>query len=576
MVTQDILFASSVPPGGTFAANSEPGGPSCIDRTKPPESLVSLHMRPLFAVALALLFLASCARPAVPTDTLIIDQQREPMSLNAALENGASSTELGLLLFNYLVKFNDRGQLVGDVATAVPTLANGGISSDGKTITYHLRAGVRFADGTPLTARDCVYSIDAILNPANNVQSRYGYDRIARADAPNATTLVLHLREPFAPLITLVLAPQGYPILPAHLLASKPNFNHIAFDDAPIGGGPYVVAHWYHGDRLELTANPHYFRGAPSIKHVTIRFVSDSSTAVNQLHTGEASGLFNDLDMSNVPLIAAIPQMRLLRTPVNAVGSLIYNTQDPITGDPRVRRALTQAIDIPSLIAKAYRGAVDATAAGRGLFEWAYDPRAPLTAPYDPAAARALMRSAGWRTGSGGIRTKNGKRLTVLMLIQANTPGDEIIGSAIQQAERAIGVDLSLKAYEVTQFAAPAQSGGPIYGGKFQMALYPFVNGDDPDVTDQFGCANIPPNGYNKPRYCDPALDALMKAARTTYDPARRLALYARIQERLSRALPMVLLYQRREVDAFSNRIHGPSGSVSSVLWDAGSWTMSP
>ena len=534
-----------------------------------------MHTRPFAAAALALLFLASCARPGTPAGTLVIDQQREPMSLNAALENGASSTELGLLLFNYLVKFNNRGRLVGDIATVVPTLANGGISRDGRTITYHLRSGVRFADGTPLTARDCVYSIEAILNPKNNVQSRYGYDRILHADAPNATTLVLHLREPFAPLLTLVLAPQGYPILPAHLLATKPNFNHIAFDDAPVGGGPYVVKHWYHGDRLELVANPYYFRGAPRIKHVTIRFVSDTSTAVNQLQTGEANGLFNDMDMGNVPLISAIPHVTLLRTPVNAVGALIYNTQDPITADARVRRALTQAIDIPSLIAKAYRGAVDATDAGRGLFEWAYDPRAPLTAPYDPAAARSLLRAAGWRSGPGGIRTKNGKRLSVLMLIQANTPGDEIIGSAVQQAERAIGVDLSLKAYEVTQFVAPAQSGGPIYGGKFQMALYPFVNGDDPDVTDQFGCANIPPNGYNKPRYCDPALDALMKAARTTYDPARRLALYARIQERLARALPMVLLYQRREIDAFSTGIHGPTGSVSSVFWNIGSWTIS-
>ena len=153
-----------------------------------------------------------------------IAQQREPLSLNPALENGASSTEWGFLLFSYLVKYDENGNLIGDVATQVPTLQNGGISRDGLTVTYHLRKGVRFADGVPLTAHDCVWTIDAINNPANNVQSRYGYDRIAKAEAPNDYTLVLHLKHPFAPLLTLVLAPQGFPVLPRHLLAKYPDF----------------------------------------------------------------------------------------------------------------------------------------------------------------------------------------------------------------------------------------------------------------------------------------------------------------------------------------------------------------
>ena len=338
------------------------------------------HATRIFAACL-LATIASCSRSSVLQQSGVsqhpftVVQQREPMSLNAALENGASSTEWGLLLFNYLVKFDDRGNLVGDIATAVPTTANGGISADGKTIVYHLRRGVRFADGTPLTASDCVFSIEAILNPNNNVQTRYGYDRVVKAEAPNETTLVLHLREPFAPLLTLVLAPQGFPILPRRLLAQFPDFNHIPFDEKPIGGGPYVVRRWLHGDSVELDANPYYFRGVPRIAHMTIKFVADENTALNQLRTGEADGFFNDQNMGNFPLLSAIPNVRVSRTPVNAVGALIFNTQDPITSDERVRRALTEALAIPALITKTYRGAVDAADAGKGLFEWAYDPR---------------------------------------------------------------------------------------------------------------------------------------------------------------------------------------------------------
>ncbi len=155
------------------------------------------------------------------------------------------------------------------------SLQNGGISRDGRTITYHLRSGLRFADGVAVTAADCVWSIAAINNPRNNVQSRYGYDRIIHADAPNDKTLVLRLRAPFAPLLTLVLAPQGFPILPAHLLARYPDFNHLAFNAQPIGSGPYVVVNWQHGDRVEMRVNPYYGGEKPHIAHLTIRFVPD-------------------------------------------------------------------------------------------------------------------------------------------------------------------------------------------------------------------------------------------------------------------------------------------------------------
>jgi peptide/nickel transport system substrate-binding protein len=503
------------------------------------------------------LLLAACSKAETHAGRIVVLTQREPLSLNAALENGASSTMWGELLFNYLLKWNDKGELVGDIATEVPTRANGGISADGKTIVYHLRSGVRFSDGSPLTARDCVYSIEAILNPRNNVQTRYGYDRIARAQASDARTLVLRLKEPFAPIFTLVLAPQGFPILPAHLLAQYPDFNHLPFNERPVGGGPYVVRDWRHGDRVELDANPYYFRGTPRIAHMTIRFVSDENTAINQLRTGEGDLLFNDSDMGNVNVLATMPNVVTLRTPVNAVGALIFNTQDPATRDPAVRRAFTEAIDVPALVRKTYRGAVDARDAGRGLFEWAYDPRYPLVTPYDPAAAKALLAR---------------RHLSLLMLIQANTPGDAILGSAVQQYERAAGVDVTLKQYEITQFVAPASAGGPVYGGKFQIAYYPFVNGDDPDVSDQFFCANIPPHGYNKSRFCNSKLDTLLIAARRTYDPGERKQYYAQIQQLLSELLPIVLLYQRREIDAYNSRLHGVVGSVSSIFWNVGTW----
>ena len=520
------------------------------------------------------LVLAACSPVAQRSanDTLLVAQQREPMALNPALENGASSTEWGLLLFQYLVKFDDRGRLIGDAAREVPTLQNGGISPDGLTITYHLRDGLSFSDGVSLTARDCVWSINAINNPANNVQSRYGYDRIASATAPDSHTLVLHLRQPFAPLLTLVLAPQGFPILPEHALVRFHDFNRIAFDALPIGSGPYTVVRWQRGDHVELRPNA-FYRPKARIGHLTIRFVQDPNTALNLLQTGEIDGFFNDEDYGNYPTLTAIRGVRVTTTPVNGVGAIIFNTQDPLTSDARVRHALAEAIDLRGMVRDAYRGALTSASAGHGLFIWAYSPRDFPDVAYDPTDAAKLLDRAGWTIGADGVRHRDGRAMELLLIIQAQTPGDQIIGSIVAEAERKVGVTVHLKQYNVTQFVAPANLGGPVYGGKFQMALYPFVNGDDPDATDQFACRNVPPNGYNKSRICDPKIDELLTAASQTYDIGRRKAIYGAVQRRLYEELPLMLIYQRRQVNAFTTRLRGQTTSLSGAFWNVANWS---
>ena len=518
------------------------------------------------AALIALLaFAAACSKtgtsPARVPGALVIAQQREPMALNPALENGQSQTEWGLILFSFLVKAGANGSLVPDVAAEVPSLQNGGISADGKTITYHLRTGVKFADGVPLTARDALWSINAINNPANNVQSRYGYDRIASAQAPNDTTLVLHLKEPFAPLLSLVLAPQGYPIFPEHLLAKYHDFNHIDFNAKPVGSGPYAVDRWQRGDRVVMHANPYYFDGKPAIGHLTIRFVPDAQTAANLLHTREIGLYFNSQDYSQYPLLKSIPGYRVYSTPVAGVGAVIFNTRSPAVSDPAVRRAVVQAIDFEAVVRKAYRGAVDSHSPGTGLFFWSYDRRAFPDSIYNPAAARAALAH---------------RKLTLQLVIQAATPGDAVVANTIVQYLRAAGVTMTIKQFNISQFVAPAQEGGPVYGGKFDLALYPFVNGDDPDTTDQFACANIPPKGYNKSRICDAQLDALLAAGRSTFDVAKRKAIYSKIEARLHELMPYALFYQRREIDVADSRLRGISPSIDSLFWNAGSWSYTP
>jgi peptide/nickel transport system substrate-binding protein len=530
--------------------------------------------RLLFAAMAVSLIAAGCSHPGSSNRPFTIAQQWEPRSLNPALENGVSSSEWGQLIFSYLVKYDDRGQLIGDVAAAVPTLANGGISPDGLTITYHIRKGIEFADGTALTAQDCAWSIDAINNPRNNVQTRFAYDDVARAEARDVSTLVLHLKKPFPPLVVVVEAPQGFPILPKHALASLPDFNHADFDSAPFGSGPYMVRHWSHGDRVELDANPHYWQGAVSIAHMNVLFVANPQTAINLMHTNEVDGYFDEQDYANYSLLKEIPGFHVTSTVENAVGSIIFNTQDPITKDPLVRHALAQAIDLPDLIERAYRGALDSHHAGAGLFLWAFDPHVYPDIPFDPAASRQLLDAAGWHVGTDGYRTKNGQALDVQLIIQAARPGDAAIANNIVQYEKAVGALVTVKQFNITQFVAPSGEGGPVYGGKFQMALYDFENGDDPDTTDQFACKNVPPNGYNKSRLCNTQVDELLRQGLSTYDPQKRAGTYRTLQALLYKELPIALIFRRAQLNTFSDRLLNQTTSLSGAFWNVGHWRL--
>ncbi|MDQ2680601.1 MAG: hypothetical protein M3Y21_06225, partial [Candidatus Eremiobacteraeota bacterium] len=180
----------------------------------------------------------------------------------------------------------------------------------------------------------------------------------------------------------------------------------------------------------------------------------------------------------------------------------------------------------------------------------------------------------GWTLGADSLRHKAGRALSLQLIIQAATPGDAIIANNVIEYERAVGAAVTIKQFNVTQFVAPAAEGGPVYSGKFQMALYPFVNGDDPDTTDQFACANVPPGGYNKSRICERRIDALLNQGRSTNDVTQRKAIYARLQRLLYEKLPIGLLYQRPELDTFSTALHGQTTSLSGAFWNAGAWTL--
>jgi peptide/nickel transport system substrate-binding protein len=496
----------------------------------------------------------------------------EPDSLNTLISTSTDLDDFSHLYFSYLVDVDDHGRFIPEIAARVPTVANGDISHDGLTIVYHLRHGVKWQDGAPLTARDVIFTYRAMINPKNNVPNRVGYDHIKSVSAPDPYTVIVHLAKPFSAIIAYFEAPQDpTSILPAHLLEHYSDLNHVPFNVLPVGSGPFRVVQWQHGDHITLEANPLYWRGKPKIDKIIYKIIPDHVTQLEELRTGEVDAYFT-VDPQ------LLPETKAIFTPIPDFHDLHFNLRDPVVGDVRVRQAVARAIDRSRLIQAATHGAGIATDSDEPLLSWAYDAHLPHI-PYEPSVSRRLLDEAGWRAGANGMRSKNGASLTVQLAISpTGVGGSRLAAAVIQRYLREVGIDVTIKEYPSSLMWATPQSGGPLTSGRYQMAYDAWwILGPDPDDSWQLGCDQIPPAGQNEYFWCNRRADRAMYDALATFDEARRAKDYAIVQEELVHDIPLLPLWQVKRPDAYTNRLHGVSPSpAGSTFWNAWAWSLAP
>ncbi|MBV8596845.1 MAG: peptide ABC transporter substrate-binding protein [Candidatus Eremiobacteraeota bacterium] len=498
----------------------------------------------------------------------------EPDSLSTLLSTQIVTADLSYLMFSYFFNFDEHDNFVPEIAMQVPTLANGGASADGKTITYHMRPGVKWQDGVPLTAKDIVFTYQQIMNPKNNVQVQTGYDHIAYVEAKDDYTVVVHMRKVFAPIVAFFMCVQGgFSILPAHLLQGNPDLNHVAWNNAPIGSGPFKFKEWVHGDHITLVANPLYWRGPPRLQQIVFRVLPDTNTIVTQLQTHEIDGWFR-ADPAKYQQLRALQGYQIYVSAENVFGHLDFNTKDPILSDVRVRQAIESAIDRQRIVDDATGGVFALSDTDQSVFSWANDHHAPYF-PYNPSKAAALLTEAGWIPGPDGIRVKDGRRLSLqLSYVGGQSIGEKLAGLMQQQA-RAVGIEIMQKNFPAPLFFAAAQSGGILNSGKYQIAYFGWVSGVDPDNSSLYGCDQFPPKGQNDLFWCDPALQQAENDALGTMDERRRITDYHVISRELGEQAPTMFLFAERRVDVVPAQFHNFKPSpAESAFWNTWQWDM--
>ena len=517
--------------------------------------------------ALALCASSGCAANRTPPHELRIALSIDPASLSPPPAFSQNQIATDLLFCQTLIGLDASNRVVPVLVVRVPSRANGDISPDGRRITYHLRSGVRFADGVPFTSADVDFTFRANFDPRNNAASVDAYRRIASLSTPDPQTVVITLRQPWNAAVNVLFAQAdfAYGILPKHAF-SDTMVSGSAWDRAPFGTGPFRVQSWTRSGSIVMVPNP-YFRPAPKLTRLTLQIIPNATSALFALRTHGVD--IASLGPQNLAEAQRLPGIRVARIAENGLGAIYFQTQRAPTDDVRVRRALARALELPAMT-RVWR---DAYPLATGilpapLVRW---PAAPLAAfRFDPAAAGRELDAAGWRL-HGTVRVKDGSSMNLLYAVNADDPLEAPLALVVQSQLARIGVRTTLKAYPSSFFSAP---NGPLRSGRFALVFAQFIGGSDPEQSANFLCAQARNGGESYSRYCSHRFETIFRDQMRTPSVSARQHDFDALQRLLRDDVPVVPLYDELYLEGVDARVTGYRRNmlrfpVTPEAWDA-------
>ncbi len=478
------------------------------------------------SIVLALLATSACSRRPEP-NTLVMMIESSPANLDPRVGIDAQSERIDELLFDALVHRDEHFNLR-------PWLAESWDIPDALTYVFHLRHGVRFHDGRPLTARDVKWTFDSIITRAIRTTKTGSYRFVDHIDAPDDYTVVFHLKEPWGNLLWNV-SNGGIGIVPYG--------SNSEVTTHPIGSGPFRFVSAQQDKEVIIERNPDYWGEKARLERVRFNVVPDTTTRALELRKGSADVEINALTADMARVLENDRSVRVIRRPGTILTYLALNVRDPALRDVRVRQALAYAIDRKPLIEHLWRGLARPANSVLPPESWAYNPNLP-TYPYDPARARELLDDAGYYPGVEGIRF----HLTMKTSTEEYT---RLLAASLQQQLREVGIALDIRSFEFATFFSD------VTHGAFQMYSLRWIGGNnDPDIFEYaFHSGHTPPNGANRSYYVNPNLDKLIDDGRRSVDQQQRKRDYAEVQQILARDMPYINLWYIDNVLVHTRRV---------------------
>ena len=489
---------------------------------------------PVSTLLVLTLLLTSCAhKPA--QDTLVMIIESSPSNLDPRVGLDAQSERIDGLLFDNLLSRDER-------LSVKPGLAERWEIPDPTTYVFHLRTGLRFSDGSPLTSRDVKWSFDSLLQGKVRSTKAATYRSVDHIDAPDDSTVIFHLKQPWAALLWNVAGGGGMGIVPFGSGAEA--------SQHPVGSGPFRFVSAEQDKEVVIERNDNYWGDKAKLARVRFAVVPDTTTRALELRKGSADVEINALTPDMESALEREPRLAVMRGPGTRLAYMAFNLRDSILKDPRVRQALAYALDRRPLIRFLLGGEARPADSVLPPESWAYDPRVEKYA-CDPAKARQLLDEAGYAE-------KNGVRFHLVMKTSTEE-ASRAMAAVFQQQLREVGIALDIRSFEFATFFSD------ITHGEFQLYSLRWIGGnEDPDIFEYaFDSARIIPNGANRQYYSNPRVDALIAKASTQVDQNARKQDYAEIQQILAQDLPYINLWYFDNVMVYSKRVRGLEMNLS-------------
>lgn len=482
--------------------------------------------------------------PAESGGTLVDAMSGEPSGLIAMMAGESSASAIASNIFNSLLKYDKNLELTGELAQSWD------VSSDQKTITFHLKPNLKWADGMPLTSEDVLFTWKTVTD--DKTRSPYGadYKLVKKAEAPDSKTFKVSYAQPYAPALD---SWSGLHILPKHLLKEQ-DINNTPFSRNPVGSHYYQLDQWKKGESLSLKRNPNATQGQAKIDHLVSRIIPDRASQFLELMADNIDSMsLNSIQYARIfpsrpDLNAKIAQYKELGNSYTYLG---FNLKHKPFDDVRVRQAVNYAIDKQEII--------DGVLLGLGLpvaspykpgTRWSNPKLQPY--PYDPQKAIALLKEAGFEDHDyDGILDRDGQPLSFEILTNQNKER-EMSAVLVQRRLKEIGIDVKIRVVEWATFISRF-----IKTGDFNVVLLGWGLGLEPDQFNIWHSSQQAPGQFNFIGYKNPKVDKLLEAGRLELNPDKRMKIYHEFAEILLEDSPIVYLSAGYSLQGVHKRIKG-------------------
>lgn len=442
-------------------------------------------------------------------------------------------------------------------------------SADHKALTFHLREAV-WSDGVPVTAEDVRWTWQAQIHPAVGWTSSFMKRSIRDVEVVDPRTVRFHFHQ--ASARQMLDANEGV-ILPKHVWSQLPFDQWRArsdwFRDHLVTNGPFLLESWTPQQEVVLKRNPRYYvPGLPKLERVVLRLIPDQGNQVTQLLSGQVD-FVPSLLPGDAERVRKSPDLNLVPIWYRSYVAIVWNNARPLFADRDVRRALTLAIDRQALIDTLWGPYARASSSPIVQDAWAYDPKIRPW-PYDPAEARRILASKGWKDSDGdGWIDRDGKPFSFELTTNAgNQPRVDALVMIQEQLKR-VGIQAQPKVLEFHTLVQANDRGaydGTLTGISMDTSL---------DLRYGYHSASIQ-TGDNFSRYSNPEIDRLIDAASAQLDVRRSLPYLLQIQEILHQDQPLTFLWESQRLLGFNRRIRDARPSSLSLFANLEEWHIEP